>query len=212
MPYSLVRSSSSSRLRAWQSSRPPTRTWAERAGKPEVMRSEEHTSELQSHRDLHSFPTRRSSDLVLPGEELFELAPAGVAIFSPADEDVGGEGRKTRGDGPDVKVVDLDYAFGCRHLSADFPGVQSAGGRFEQDVGRVPEERPGAAQNKEPDGDADQGVRVAPAGQDNDSGGDHRTDRAEGVCEHVTHGSLYVQALAPRAVEDGGTDRVDEES
>src|SRR5476649_1220285 len=29
-----------------------------------VQRSEEHTSELQSHRDLHSFPTRRSSDLV----------------------------------------------------------------------------------------------------------------------------------------------------
>src|SRR5476649_1395245 len=30
-------------------------------------RSEEHTSELQSHRDLHSFPTRRSSDLgVMP--------------------------------------------------------------------------------------------------------------------------------------------------
>src|SRR5476649_2491834 len=32
-----------------------------RADQPE--RSEEHTSELQSHRDLHSFPTRRSSDL-----------------------------------------------------------------------------------------------------------------------------------------------------
>src|SRR5476649_2959016 len=30
---------------------------------PGVPRSEEHTSELQSHRDLHSFPTRRSSDL-----------------------------------------------------------------------------------------------------------------------------------------------------
>src|ERR1035437_4217613 len=28
------------------------------------MRSEEHTSELKSRRDLHSFPTRRSSDLV----------------------------------------------------------------------------------------------------------------------------------------------------
>src|ERR1035437_8159353 len=27
------------------------------------IRSEEHTSELQSHRYLHSFPTRRSSDL-----------------------------------------------------------------------------------------------------------------------------------------------------
>src|SRR5215204_2556215 len=30
-------------------------------------RSEEHTSELQSHRDLHSFPTRRSSDLSAHG-------------------------------------------------------------------------------------------------------------------------------------------------
>src|SRR5476649_2354812 len=29
----------------------------------DCFRSEEHTSELQSHRDLHSFPTRRSSDL-----------------------------------------------------------------------------------------------------------------------------------------------------
>src|SRR5476649_1602615 len=28
-----------------------------------IPRSEEHTSELQSHSDLHSFPTRRSSDL-----------------------------------------------------------------------------------------------------------------------------------------------------
>src|SRR4029453_17897004 len=31
--------------------------------RPQSPRSEEHTSELQSHRDLHSFPTRRSSDL-----------------------------------------------------------------------------------------------------------------------------------------------------
>src|SRR5476649_1642979 len=29
------------------------------------LRSEEHTSELQSHSDLHSFPTRRSSDLLV---------------------------------------------------------------------------------------------------------------------------------------------------
>src|ERR1044072_8698879 len=29
----------------------------------DLARSEEHTSELQSHRYLHSFPTRRSSDL-----------------------------------------------------------------------------------------------------------------------------------------------------
>src|SRR5579875_3597825 len=38
---------------------------AQRAGRTERKRarSEEHTSELQSHSDLHSFPTRRSSDL-----------------------------------------------------------------------------------------------------------------------------------------------------
>src|SRR5476649_1299753 len=33
-------------------------------GSANGVRSEEHTSELQSHRDLHSFPTRRSSDLL----------------------------------------------------------------------------------------------------------------------------------------------------
>src|SRR5947207_1266743 len=31
--------------------------------RPSPVRSEEHTSELQSHSDLPSFPTRRSSDL-----------------------------------------------------------------------------------------------------------------------------------------------------
>src|SRR5215204_1189793 len=33
------------------------------AAMSKALRSEEHTSELQSHSDLHSFPTRRSSDL-----------------------------------------------------------------------------------------------------------------------------------------------------
>src|SRR5476649_1243724 len=40
-------------------------------------RSEEHTSELQSHRDLHSFPTRRSSDLCAsPCRPLHRRKPA----------------------------------------------------------------------------------------------------------------------------------------
>src|SRR5476649_1052293 len=37
----------------------------ERLVRGRKTRSEEHTSELQSHRDLHSFPTRRSSDLLV---------------------------------------------------------------------------------------------------------------------------------------------------
>src|SRR5262252_6078110 len=50
---------------------------------PPSQRSEEHTSELQSHRDLHSFPTRRSSDL------LFGLArrvPARAVICASGAE------------------------------------------------------------------------------------------------------------------------------
>src|ERR1035437_7692419 len=39
---------------------PPPTAWTSRAA---ISRSEEHTSELQSRQYLHSFPTRRSSDL-----------------------------------------------------------------------------------------------------------------------------------------------------
>src|SRR5215211_6980296 len=42
----------------------PARNFSRSNGSFPPSRSEEHTSELQSHRDLHSFPTRRSSDLV----------------------------------------------------------------------------------------------------------------------------------------------------
>src|SRR5260221_385609 len=49
-----------------------------------ARRSEEHTSELQSHRDLHSFPTRRSSDLRRPrwpGSLRLSLPPRAVRRF-----------------------------------------------------------------------------------------------------------------------------------
>src|SRR5438034_334746 len=39
-----------------------------------IIRSEEHTSELQSHSDLPSFPTRRSSDLRCASQEGNALA------------------------------------------------------------------------------------------------------------------------------------------
>src|SRR5476649_917578 len=50
-------------------------------------RSEEHTSELQSHSDLHSFPTRRSSDL----HQQHRDDHAAVLGFVPADSN--GRGR-----------------------------------------------------------------------------------------------------------------------
>src|SRR5215218_96996 len=53
---------------------------------PKVLdgkRSEEHTSELQSHSDLHSFPTRRSSDLcpICYFNNLFETYPLCLGAF-----------------------------------------------------------------------------------------------------------------------------------
>src|SRR5476649_290505 len=44
------------------------------------MRSEEHTSELQSHRDLHSFPTRRSSDLLYSRRGDFQVDSNGYLV------------------------------------------------------------------------------------------------------------------------------------
>src|SRR5215211_6048434 len=52
---------------------------ASRRSRP--TRSEEHTSELQSHSDLHSVPTRRSSDLVGVDHPL-QLCEAGAEVLS----------------------------------------------------------------------------------------------------------------------------------
>src|ERR671927_328309 len=49
--------------RAYNSVVPPSGKILSGGVDSNALRSEEHTSELQSHRDLHSFPTRRSSDL-----------------------------------------------------------------------------------------------------------------------------------------------------
>src|SRR5260221_371025 len=48
------------------------------------MRSEEHTSELQSHRDLHPFPPRRSSDL---GLDQIDCAPPKATACHPRSVD-----------------------------------------------------------------------------------------------------------------------------
>src|SRR5882672_6301717 len=53
----------------------PSLTWSQRRARS-ILRSEEHTSELQSHSDLHSFPTRRSSDLLRSGAIVRPPEPA----------------------------------------------------------------------------------------------------------------------------------------
>src|SRR5882672_9451991 len=77
--------------------------WAERRGysvdildMSDGERSEEHTSELQSHRDLHSFPTRRSSDLGHRGAGLGANADADVHPLGRAPRVLGGHPRHER--------------------------------------------------------------------------------------------------------------------
>src|ERR671932_621247 len=57
----------------------------------DYVRSEEHTSELQSHRDLHSFPTRRSSDLRAWPVRAASSTDRGAGRY------IGGPGRAARG-------------------------------------------------------------------------------------------------------------------
>ena len=67
-------------------------------------------------------------DAVLVGEELFEVATSGMAIFVVADEHVGREGGEAAGYGPDVQVVDFLDAGDARHLTADLGGIDTGRG------------------------------------------------------------------------------------
>src|SRR3712207_4305807 len=74
-------------------------TTAEKAARGEkTQRSEEHTSELQSRQYLHSFPTRRSSDLWTRSRTSSSPTtspPPSTAI--PAPPSTGTRGRRRRG-------------------------------------------------------------------------------------------------------------------
>src|SRR5947207_2352481 len=61
-------------------------------------RSEEHTSELQSHSDLHSFPTRRSSDLVLGTRRNAQPSPL-AAVADHTEVRVVQDHRERAGEG-----------------------------------------------------------------------------------------------------------------
>src|SRR5262252_2916209 len=78
------------------------------------LRSEEHTSELQSHRDLHSFPTRRSSDLwyVRP-----VVVAAGRALL--AGDRAGVDAAIAAAPGPMPFDVALMRTIGARVLGVD---------------------------------------------------------------------------------------------
>src|SRR5262252_7829459 len=103
-----------------------------------AQRSEEHTSELQSHRDLHSFPTRRSSDLARLHRQAARRAGPARQRADPADD----------------------------HGQPDHPGSRRAGSRSQGNRKRLRRAHP--ARSGAPAGaraSADPGLPEDPPGQ-----------------------------------------------
>ena len=73
-------------------------------------------------------------------------------------------------------------------------------------------EAPGADENEEADNDADDRVGDVPAEGDDEDGGDHDADGTEEVGHDVLEGTLGVEAVLGRAVEDEGGGDVDGEA
>src|SRR5262252_6978031 len=122
-----ARSATTTSLAAWCCFRRSMQTSA--SNWSTLSRSEEHTSELQSHSDLHSFPTRRSSDLGYDGlrSVSYNNIPGGVVLFSTFNANfsqqlvdiVGGDylGMADRNGNP-VAVTNVQMAAGVLQVAA----------------------------------------------------------------------------------------------
>src|SRR5476649_64219 len=92
---------------------------------PNALRSEEHTSELQSHRDLHSFPTRRSSDLPVRRED------------ANSRRRIGRHARPVSGRPSAVGHLRAERAGQCRRGHADRPVLHAQHRRVRLRAGRA---------------------------------------------------------------------------
>jgi Ser/Thr protein kinase RdoA (MazF antagonist) len=72
-------------------------------------------------------------DVVVAGQKGLQVRADRVAVFAWRDQDVGGGGGHTRGDLPDVQVVDLGDVPARRHRGADRRRIQSRGRGLEED-------------------------------------------------------------------------------
>src|SRR5882672_3926829 len=111
-------------------------------------RSEEHTSELQSHSDLHSFPTRRSSDLPRFGSWLkYPAQKKGSYDDSDEEEDPCRRSQSSAGKGGPVQTPAPEGSAGKagargqsgrarRETGAPFRPSDQAGGGGETRAGR----------------------------------------------------------------------------
>ena len=128
-----------------------------------------------------------------------ELAAEGVAVCARIHQDVSGYRREAAADGPDVEIVHLLYARHAEHRVGNLARLFRRD--VQQDPRRLTQERVARPEDQSGDDEARDGVRLVPAGRQDD-GARHRGAGERGnVGGDVQEGAAYVQALATRARE-----------
>ena len=117
------------------------------------------------------------------------------------DFNVGAERREPWADGPDVDVVHRDHALDGGTCFDDRGRLKAGRGAFEEDVGGLAQQAPGAREDKEGDGDTGQRVHSGPAAQCDERRGRDDEHRAEGVRRGLEPGCAGVQVVVRVAVE-----------
>lgn len=125
---------------------------------------------------------------------------------------MGAEGNEAAGDRPDVDIVHGDDAGDFVGFAGELFNVDAGGRAFEQDADRLPQENESARDDERADGEADDNVDRIPAGGEDDDGGDHDTDGAEGVGGDFVHGAAGVEVTFAVGVEQPQHEKVEGET
>ena len=125
-------------------------------------------------------------------QDLLDPRSHEIPVGAGLHDEVSGERRKARGDGPHVEIVNLDDIRIGSHGLADPADVDVARRGFHQDVEGLLQQSPRARRDEERDQDADQGVDRVPPGPEHDHAGDHHAKRAERVARRVAEDTFQV--------------------
>ena len=93
-----------------------------------------------------------------------------------------------------MDVLDARHAF--PQIVAQSIDVEPVGRPFQQDMGGMANDDPGAAQDEHGDDDGEQGIDGRPARPEDDDGGEDGGDGAQKIAQHMERGRANVQIFA----------------
>ena len=98
---------------------------------------------------------------------------------------------------PDVKLMNVPDDWNTsQETRLELRGVDVTGGGVEEDVDRLPEQRPGAHTDEDHDHEAEQRVDVVPelpVGEPDHGGADEHYHTSQGVSHHVQEHALIMK-------------------